>query len=355
MTLSWASGAPVDAGFAAAAEWVEHEAVWSAWPHHPDWGAELPAAQDEAAELFRAIADEGRGERVRVLVRDPALREAAAVHLGGPGIELVEGPYGDLWLRDTGPVFVRDAAGEVAPVCFRFNGWGEKFRMAGDESTSEAVAILSGAARGYRRALVLEGGSVELDGEGTVLTTRQCLLHPSRNPGCDVRAIEAELRCAFGVEAVLWLGEGLLNDHTDGHVDNLARFVAPGRVVCMAPSGPSDPNRERLEAVRRDLEAMDDARGRPLEVVTIPSPGAVRDHEGALLPASYVNFYVANTRVVVPTFGVENDAAAVAALADLFPGREVVGRSARALLGGGGAFHCITQPEPRSGPRRTST
>jgi agmatine deiminase len=184
-----------------------------------------------------------------------------------------------------------------------------------------------------------------------MLTTRQCLLHPKRNPGLSEADIVRALEECLGISRVLWLREGLLHDHTDGHVDTIARFVAPATVVCMAPSGDDDPNAAVLETIARDLSEMRDARGRRLEVIRIPSPGRVTDAEGLILPASYLNFYVGNTTVVVPTYGTRWDEAAVRQLEPLFPGRRVVGRSARAILTGGGAFHCITQQQPAGGSR----
>jgi agmatine deiminase len=198
----------------------------------------------------------------------------------------------------------------------------------------------------FQHDWILEGGSVEADGQGTVLTTRQCLLNPNRNPGMGQADIEKSLRNGLGAEKVLWLEEGLLNDHTDGHIDTLARFIAPGVVVCMEAREGSDPNAATLDRIAADLAGFTDARGRKLQVLRIPSPGIVRDEGGELLPASFVNFYIGNRSVVVPTYGTPYDEAAVAGLALLFPGRRVLGRSARAILSGGGAFHCITQQQP---------
>ncbi|MEL6183573.1 MAG: efflux RND transporter permease subunit [Myxococcota bacterium] len=258
--------------------------------------------------------------------------------------DLVPGPYGDVWLRDTGPIFVRCGA-ELGSVRFRFNGWGKKYVMPGDEEVAAFVqAQVPG--RAWDEVLVLEGGSIEVDGEGTLLTTRQCLLEPNRNPSCDVDEIEERISARLGIKRFLWLQDGLHNDHTDGHVDTLARFVAPGEVVCMHPAGLEDPNREVLETIRNDLATMTDAKGRRLRVHAVPSPGEIRGANGELLAASYVNFYIANTRVVVPQYGVRGDAQALAALAPLFPRREIVGSPARALVAGGGAFHCITQQQP---------
>jgi agmatine deiminase len=208
------------------------------------------------------------------------------------------------------------------------------------------IAALVPAATALALPFVLEGGAVDVDGEGTVLTTRQCLLHPNRNPSMDARAIERAVMGALGAERVLWLGDGLLNDHTDGHVDTVVRFVAPGRVVAMEPRGVTDPNRDVLRALLRELGEMVDARGRRLEIVTVPSPGAVVDADGRVMPASYVNFYVANAAVIVPTYGTPFDDEAVQRIGELFPGRRTFGVDARAILSGGGAFHCITQQQP---------
>ncbi|MCA9676710.1 MAG: agmatine deiminase family protein, partial [Myxococcales bacterium] len=252
-----------------------------------------------------------------------------------------------VWLRDTGPVFVV-RPGELAASRFRFDGWGGKYLMDGDPEVAAYVTRTTGVPD-FSHDFVLEGGAIEVDGEGTVLTTRQCLLGGQRNPGADQAAMDARLRGALGVEAVLWLDRGLANDHTDGHIDTLARFVAPGVVACMEPAA-GDPNRDALDGIIADLRAARDARGRRLEVVTVPSPGAVLDDDGALMPASYMNFYIANTTVVVPTYGAATDDAAVARIAPLFPGRRVVGVAARAVLVGGGAFHCCTQQQPTVPP-----
>lgn len=345
-----ADTSPRAAGYRQPAEWAAHEAVWSAFPYAADeWSGVLEGAREEILELWRAIADEGRGERLRLLVR-PEEAERVRAALDGLSPELFVGaPFGDAWLRDTAPIFVSHGeTGAVRPVCLGFNGWGQKYEMPGDAKVSAFVAEQCGGGA-FAGGLVLEGGSVDVDGEGTVLTTRQCLLERRRNPDLSAEEIEARVLSALGAEKLVWLQDGLLNDHTDGHVDTLARFVAPGRVVCMAPAGADDPNRAALEAIIADLERSTDAAGRKLEVATLPSPGRIVSGSGELLPASYVNFYIANTRVVVPTYGVDNDAAAVEALQSLFPQHEVVGRSARLVLEGGGAFHCITQQQPKSG------
>jgi agmatine deiminase len=259
-------------------------------------------------------------------------------------------PFGDIWLRDTAPLFLENEDGARANVRFAFNGWGGKYVLEHDDRVAERIAATFAGDAAFAMAFVmpwvLEGGAVDVDGEGTVLTTRQCLLNPNRNLGMSAADVERAVSGALGCEKVLWLGDGLKNDHTDGHVDTIARFVRPGVVVVMEPRTADDPNRDVLQAIARDARAMVDARGRRLEVVVLPSPGAVWDEDGRLMPASYANFYVANASVVVPTYGSAFDDEAVSRVASLFPGRRTVGLDARAVLTGGGAFHCITQQQP---------
>jgi agmatine deiminase len=270
-----------------------------------------------------------------------ALAAARALVGGAAGVEIVPGVFGDVWLRDTGPLFrsTREAAG------FAFNGWGGKYDLPGDDEVSGQIAAAAGA-RLERNAFVLEGGALDHDGEGTVLTTRQCLLNPNRNGDWREADAQAALGEALGVAGVVWLDDGLVGDHTDGHVDNLARFVAPGVVVCPAPFGDDDPHAQVYEAAATALAAAVDVAGRPLRVVRIPAPGLVTDADGEIVPASHMNFLIANAAVVVPTYGEAAGRAAAAALAPLFPGREVIALPSRALLTGGGSFHCISQQEP---------
>jgi agmatine deiminase len=329
------------------AEWERHSACWLAWPSHGHlWRQNLGSAQAEFAALCLAIAEEG-GEALDLLVQDADAEVEARLALAPVGgqVRFHRVPVGDIWLRDTAPIFVKDHSGALKAACFHFNGWGGKYVLPDDDQVAGRVAMLSGLARS-EHSWILEGGSVEVDGQGTVLTTRQCLLNPNRNPGLAQADLETCLQNALGAEKVLWLEEGLVNDHTDGHIDTLARFVAPGVVVCMAAHEANDPNAATLDRLASDLAAFTDAQGRRLQVVRIPSPGIVQDEDGGLLPASFVNFYIGNRSVVVPTYGTPHDEAAVAALRPLFPGRRVVGRSARAILSGGGAFHCITQQQP---------
>jgi agmatine deiminase len=333
------------------AEWELHDAVWTAWPHDPDqWLEGLEPPQRALMAMVVAIVDlersRPRGERVELLVRD-ARDETAARALLGPaaiGVRFHHLRYGDVWLRDTGPIFVT-RRGELSAARFQFDGWGGKYLMDGDAEVAAHVIAKTGV-RGAEFDFVLEGGAVEVDGEGTVLTTRQCLLGGARNPGLDQDALEARLCWALGAERVVWLDRGLANDHTDGHIDTLARFVMPGVVACMEPA-PGDPNREALAGILSDLGAARTAGGDRLEVVTVPSPGAVEDAAGNLMPASYMNFYIANTTVVVPTYGVAADDAAVSAIAAMFPTRRALAVPGKPVVVGGGAFHCSTQQQPR--------
>jgi len=333
------------------AEWSVHDAVWTAWPHDPDqWLEGLQAPQRALMQMVAAVVDldgaRPRGERVELLVRDAGDEAAARTLLGSAavGVRFHHLPYGDVWLRDTGPIFVT-RPGEVSAARFHFDGWGGKYLMEGDSEVAAHVMERTGV-RGAVFDFVLEGGAIEVDGEGTVLTTRQCLLGGARNPGLDQRALEARLCWALGARHVVWLDRGLANDHTDGHIDTLARFVTPGVVACMEP-GPGDPNRDALDGIIADLRAARAASGDALEVVTVPSPGVVEDAAGNLMPASYMNFYLANTTVVVPTYGVAADDAAVSAIATMFPTRRAVAVDGKPVVVGGGAFHCSTQQQPR--------
>jgi len=321
------------------AEWSPHDSTWVAWPSHADlWQDALGPARRAFTRLVAAIAD---GETAEVLVPDDEQELQARAVLPVERVRYHHIPFGDIWLRDTAPLFLLGGPGERATVRFAFNGWGGKYLLENDDQVSARIAAAGGAGHeAFVMPFVLEGGAVDVDGRGTVLTTRQCLLDPNRNGGVGEKAVEGWLRDALGVERVLWLNEGLLNDHTDGHVDTVVRFVRPGAVVAMEARSPDDPNRAVLGSLLREAEAHG------LEVVRIPSPGRVLDADGRVMPASYVNFYVANTTVVVPTYGSPWDDEAVERVGALFPGRRAVGIDARAVLTGGGAFHCITQQQP---------
>lgn len=318
------------------AEWEPHEAVWIGFPSAADlWEDDLAPAQGEVAAFATAVHADGAGERVWLVAADETA--AAEARRMCPFAKVIVEPFGDVWLRDTGPIVMGSGRDRRAQG-FRFNGWGEKYSLEGDDSIGERIAADAGLP--YTKAdWILEGGALDGDGTGTFVTTEQCLLNPNRNPGFDKDEIEARLKRDLGATRVVWLGDGLENDHTDGHVDNLARFVAPGRVA-IPEAGEDDPN---MEVYADAAEALLDA---DLDVVAIPSPGLLKDEEGEIIPASYMNFYIGNATVVVPLYGAPNDEAAVAALQEIFPDRRVVGLRADHVLTGGGSFHCISQQVP---------
>lgn len=335
----------VEGGVVTPAEWAPQKAIWTAWPADADeWGGDLASPRADVAALVHALNE--AGNKVRVLVNG-ADAEATARAAIGSVAELVPGKYGDIWLRDTGPIYAFESGTKTA-LRFATNSWGGKYDLPDDATVGDVVAELSDTPI-KRFGFVLEGGAVDQDGEGTILTTRQTLLNPNRN-GWTKDQAEAALAQAFGAKKVIWIDEGLKNDHTDGHIDNIARFVAPARAVCQAPAGPDDPNAETLDAIAATLAASTDAAGRKLEVVRVPGVGLYRNKLGEISPASHMNFIIANGVVVVPVYGTATQQAALDALQAVFPGRKVVGVSSRGLLGfaeaGGGSFHCITQQEP---------
>jgi agmatine deiminase len=325
-------------------EWAPQKAIWTAWPADPaEWNDDLETPRRDVAALVHALSD---ANTVRLLV-DGAEAETSARATLGDTAQIVPASYGDIWLRDTGPVFARGADGPVA-LRFKTNGWGGKFELAGDDTVGDDIAQLADTPI-VRFDFVLEGGAIDHDGKGTILTTRQTLLNANRNGWTSAEA-EAALRTAFDARKIIWIDEGLAGDHTDGHIDNIARFVGPARVVCQSPAGPDDPNAGVLDRTARTLEAATDAKGRKLEIIRIPSPGRVLNAHGKLAPASYVNFVIANGLVVMPVYGTPTETAALDALQGVFPNRKVIGLTSKGLLGagiaGGGAFHCITLQEP---------
>ena len=326
--------------FTVPAEWAPHRARWLGFPSHAElWEDDLEPAQAEVAALARALAGPG-GERVRLMTGHPDGEAAARKLLGDvAGIEIVPGLFGDIWLRDTGPIF---AGGKAHG--FRFNGWGGKYALEHDDTVAAQIAAAAGVDL-VANDFILEGGAVDHDGIGTVLTTGQCVLNRNRNPGWTEAVAEAAFAASLGARKVLWLGEGLRNDHTDGHVDNLARFVAPATVAIPVAWGRGDPNAEAFDDAARRLAAMTDASGRNLSVVRIPSPGWI-DGEDGPLPASHMNFLIANKAVIVPIYTEQPGKFAVEMLKQVFPDRTVVGLPSTAILTGGGSFHCITQQEP---------
>jgi agmatine deiminase len=317
-------------------EWALHESVWIGFPSAADlWLDDLGGAQDEVAAFARAVHAGGRGETVRLVCANPAA-EMRARELAGD-CEIVSAPFFDIWLRDTGPIVVSDDGQPIA-LDYRGNGWGGKYPSPLDDDLARLLCKQADLPR-TQREWILEGGAIDVDGAGLCVTTGQCLLNPNRNPNLSRRDVEERLSSDLGVTQLLWLGVGLMNDHTDGHVDNLARFVAPGVLALPEAVGDDDPN----AGVYADARTR--ATDWPVEIVTIPSVGRM-EAEGEIVPASHMNFYIGNATVVVPTYGGPSDAAAIFAIDKLFPDRETIGLPANHILTGGGSFHCISQQVP---------
>jgi agmatine deiminase len=341
---------PAALGYRPPGEWELNAACWSAWPYDAEaWSGFLEPAQREFVGFCRALLSEPGAERLDLLVPDGAGERAARTALGSSvqHVRFYQIPYGDIWLRDTTPLFVRKGAA-LAAVRFAFNGWGGKYLYPGDVELSGVLARRLELPE-FVYDTVLEGGAVEFDGQGTCLTTESCMLNPNRGPAQTRAGIEALFNEAFGVTKLIWLRDGLSGDHTDGHVDNIARFVAPGTVVHTVARDASDPNAATYAAVEAELSAATDAAGRSLRLIGVPSPGRVLDANGTFLPASHLNFYIGNTVVVVPAFGGQSDEPARQAIAAAFPDRSVALSRARTILEwGGGTFHCMTRQEPRT-------
>ncbi len=323
-------------------EWAPHMAMWIGFPSIPaEWGRAFPFAQAQIADCAAALADERRGEAVYIVCntdRDAAQAHALLDEDYSQSVTVITEPIGDAWLRDTGPIICGSGEDRVARR-FGFNGWGGKYLMPGDADVGARLATR------FRfdlvtSDLVLEGGAIDWDGAGLAVTTEQCLLNPNRNPGMGRAEIEAVLAETLGFRRLLWLGDGLANDHTDGHVDNLARFVAPGVLLLPTASGDDDPNAAVYADAMRRAEAFG------IDILTLPSPGRI-ELDGRVVPASYMNFLIGNTVVVMPAFGVPQDDAAAKVLADCFPDRRIVPLPTDEILRGGGSFHCISQQMPR--------
>lgn len=321
-------------------EWAPQAAIWVGWPHlRGEWGDAFEGARTEIAGFVRALC---RVTPVRIACGSREAYGSAWFSLEGEIardlVSLHTLPAGDIWLRDTGPIFAQKA-GRLRALDFQFNGWGGKFVMTGDTMTAGGITSVEKVER-KQHAFVLEGGAIDLDGAGRLLTTRQCVLSPNRNAEWTEELAEYALKQSLSVDQVIWLGDGLQNDHTDGHVDNIARFIGPGRVVCQSPSGPDDPNQETLGAIRADL------RRAGLEIVEIPSPGKIVDETGTARPASHMNFVISNSHVLVPIYEDTHAPQAIAALESALPEYKIIGLPARNILSGGGAFHCMTQQVP---------
>jgi agmatine deiminase len=316
-------------------EWAAQDWLWIGFPHdESEWGGEFTRAQKQVRDFAETVAKSG--QNVQLLVRNSA--NLAQIGSKIPqNVSIQTRNYGDIWLRDTGPLTVFDD-GKRQAVRFAFNGWGGKFVMEGDESIGAELARDARLPLRFN-TMVLEGGAIDTDGTGLCVTTEQCLLNPNRNPEMSREDVEAVLGRELGLSRVLWLGEGLKGDHTDGHVDNLARFVGANHLVIPMAETPADPNAEIFEDAARRASDFG------CKMSRIPSVGAF-EQNGAIAPASYANFVITNALVIVPQFGVPQDQAALEALAALFPDRQAIGLASDAILSGGGSFHCASMQMP---------
>jgi agmatine deiminase len=348
------SAAPYRLGYRMPAEWEPHQATWLAWPHErTDWPGKFAPIPWVYADIVRRLA---RVERVRILIGSAREEQSArrilkkaAVELGA--VEFFRVPTNRGWTRDFGPIFIKKEDAGIAVTDWRFNAWAKYDDWKNDNAATGRLVpklklpVWRPKFRGH--PVVLEGGSIDVNGLGTLLTTEECLLSPvqSRNPGLGRSDLEAILRDYLGATDILWLGNGIAGDDTHGHVDDLARFVNPETVVTVVEADPSDANYEPLRDNLARLRTMKDQDGKPLRVETLPMPQPVY-FDGQRLPASYANFYIANRLVLVPTFNDANDRVALNTLARLFPEREVVGIACRDLVLGLGTLHCMTQQQP---------
>lgn len=353
-----AAETPAQLGYRMPAEWAPHAATWIAWPHQrADWPGKFAPIPWVYTEIVRQLS---QSEPVHILVNDAMAEKRVQTLLRRAGVDLSRVhcrriPTDRVWTRDSGPLFVVDDRGNLGATDWRFNAWAKYPNWQRDDAVagriSRAVGCRSWQPLSAGRRVVLEGGSIDVNGQGLLLTTEECLLSPiqARNPGLGRADIERAFADYLGVAKTLWLHRGIAGDDTHGHIDDLARFVGPRTVVTVVEDDPADVNYAPLQENLDRLRNMTDVDGNLLEVVPLPMP-APRLHAGQRLPASYANFYIANDRVLVPTFNDPNDRQALGILADLFPGRAIVGIHAVDLVWGLGTLHCLTQQQPLGPP-----
>jgi agmatine deiminase len=340
--------APFELGFSMPAEWAKHDSTWLSWPKNPlTFPPEIVSKVETAyVEMIEALA---RGERVDLIVDDERTEDRVRSMLSPRNVTFRKIKSADVWIRDYGPIFVRGKGHAVAATKWEFNAWGSKYDdLLPDNATGQKVALSTGL-RVFETGVVLEGGSIDVNGRGTLLTTEQCLLNKNRNPQLGKAQIEALLHDYLGAESVVWLGSGVAGDDTDGHVDDVARFVNEDTVICMTEPDPGDANHVALKRDNALLTRHRDDEGRRLEVVPVAMPREV-DADGGRLPASYANFYIGNSAVLVPVFGdAKRDSAAIETLSEFFHGRRIVPVGCRELVYGFGGIHCVSQQQPAPG------
>ncbi len=342
---------PATLGYRMPAEWEKHEATWLVWPHNDEtWPTQLAAVEEIYLQMIEALA---LGEKVNVLVNDSREENLVRQRLSKRGtkfsqIFFFQIPTVDVWIRDYGPTFIVKNENSQRRVAFDrwiFNAWGNKYdSFKADNVIPEKLAPILDLPV-FDSGIVLEGGSIEVNGEGTLMTTEKCLLNPGRNPHLTKDGIETYLKGYLGVSHIIWLGEGIVGDDTDGHIDDVARFVSATTVLCAVEKDLEDANHTFLQGNLERLKRATDQNGKKLNVVQIPMPGVVRCDTGRL-PASYANFYIGNAVVLVPIYGHSNDRIALQILRDFFPNREVIGILCESLAYGLGAIHCVTQQQP---------
>ncbi|MDA4119933.1 MAG: agmatine deiminase family protein [Thaumarchaeota archaeon] len=337
------TGTPASLGYNMPAEWEKHDATWLSWPKDPNTFPSdiLPKVEAAYKKMVESLSS---GEEVRILVDDAESEERVRQKIGdGGSVSYERIRTVDVWVRDYGPTYLRGK--DIALVKWVFNAWGNKYDdLLPDNQSGEKLSESTGL-KVFKPGVVLEGGSIDVNGSGSVMTTEQCLLNPNRNPGLGKNALESMLRENLGVKNVIWLKAGIEGDDTDGHVDDIARFVGPRKVVVAAEPEATDSNHGALDEDVAILDASTDEDSRPLEVIRLPMPRPIYSSDGRL-PASHLNFYIGNSCVLVPTFGGDSDKEVLRVLEDLFPRKEVVGVECRALVYGLGTIHCVTQQAP---------
>ncbi len=348
---------PRELGFFVPPEWEAHRATWLAWPRNPDtWpGVDLERVEPAWAEMAKALVPQ---EEVNILASADLHARIGKIlkkyEVPQSRVLLRDIPTNDAWMRDAGPIFLTCPKDPREPGSVRrhaltdweFNKWGGKYPPWDlDNLIPEKIAKLRGLQR-FVPGMVLEGGSIDLNGKGALLTTEQCLLNENRNPSLSRSEIEQKLRDYLGVTRILWLGEGIAGDDTDGHVDDLARFVSPTTIVTVVEKDPGDENYKPLQENLKRLAALRDQDGKPFKILHLPMPRPLYHTDGLRLPASYANFYIANGVVLLPVFGDPRDAEATGVLRQALPGRRVVPIDCRDVIVGLGALHCVTQQEP---------
>ena len=340
---------PKELGYRMPSEWERQEAVWLAWPHNEDtWHAMIEEVEDAYVQFVKYLHT---GQKVKILVNDEELKTKAISKLSKAGINLSQIilyliKNQDAWIRDYGPTFVLNpnSKQKLAIVKWIFNAWGNKYdELKEDNFVAYKINKIMNVPL-FEPNIVLEGGSIDVNGKGTLMTTEQCLLNKNRNPNIDREKIESYLKNYFDVSNILWLKNGIIGDDTDGHIDDIARFVNQNTVVCSFEENKSDENYELLKENYELLKNMYDENGNKLKVVKLPMPGFVGVKQR--LPASYANFYIGNTAVVVPVFGHKNDKKAINVIKKAFPDRKVVGINCKAMIYGFGALHCCSMQEP---------